>query len=133
MQREMTMGELKLLLYVAVGGALGSVCRYMAAGFLKDTGNGTFPWHMIFVNTFGCLLVGFFVSVLYAKLPHPRWVSLFYWGFIGGFTAFSSFIKEGMHFFLSGEHVTGLLYLVLQNTLGLAAGVCAFWIGRVLL
>ncbi|MCH3950456.1 MAG: CrcB family protein [Acidaminococcus sp.] len=127
------MGNLKLLAYVAIGGALGSVARYLVAGFIKETGGGTFPWHMIFVNTFGCLLVGFFASFLYVKLPHPRWVSLIYWGIIGGFTAFSSFIGEGMHFFLSGKHVTGFAYLLLQNTLGLAAAVAAFWLGRMLL
>ena len=88
---------------------------------------------MIFVNTLGCVFVGFFASFLYVKLPHPRWASLFYWGFIGGFTAFSSFIKEGMHFFLHGEHMMGFAYLLLQNTLGLAAAGIAFWAGKMLL
>ena len=81
---------------------------------------------MIAVNTLGCILVGFFVAVLYVKLPHPRWINLFYWGFIGGFTAFSSFIKEGMHFFLHGEHITGFLYIFLQNMLGMFAAGAAF-------
>lgn len=90
--------DLHMLLYVALGGALGSVGRYLVAGSLKGVGGTDFPWHMIAVNTLGCILVGFFVAVLYVKLPHPRWINLFYWGFIGGFTAFSSFIKEGMHF-----------------------------------
>ena len=97
--------DLHMLLYVALGGALGSVGRYLVAGSLKGVGGTDFPWHMIAVNTLGCILVGFFVAVLYVKLPHPRWINLFYWGFIGGFTAFSSFIKEGMHFFLHGEHI----------------------------
>lgn len=91
--------DLHMLLYVALGGALGSVGRYLVAGSLKGVGGTDFPWHMIAVNTLGCILVGFFVAVLYVKLPHPRWINLFYWGFIGGFTAFSSFIKEGMQFF----------------------------------
>jgi len=101
--------DLHMLLYVALGGALGSVGRYLVAGSLKGVGGTDFPWHMIAVNTLGCILVGFFVAVLYVKLPHPRWINLFYWGFIGGFTAFSSFIKEGMHFFLHGEHGKMLL------------------------
>jgi CrcB protein len=123
----------KLIIYVALGGALGSVARYLLAGVLKGPAGELFPWHMIFVNTLGCVFVGFFASFLYIKLPHPRWASLFYWGFIGGFTAFSSFIKEGMHFFLHGEHMMGFAYLILQNTLGLAAAGLAFWFGRMLL
>ena len=122
-----------LLIYVALGGALGSVARYLAASMLKGVWGHDFPWEMVFVNTFGCLLVGFFASFLYVKLPHPKWESLFYWGFIGGFTAFSSFIKEGMHFFLHGDHVTGFIYLLLQNTLGMLAAGLAFWFGKRLL
>ena len=121
------------VLYVALGGALGSVGRYLVAGSLKGVGGTDFPWHMIAVNTLGCILVGFFVAVLYVKLPHPRWINLFYWGFIGGFTAFSSFIKEGMHFFLHGEHITGFLYIFLQNMLGMFAAGAAFWLGKMLL
>lgn len=64
--------ELHMLLYVALGGALGSVGRYLVAGSLKGVGGTDFPWHMIAVNTLGCILVGFFVAVLYVKLPHPR-------------------------------------------------------------
>lgn len=125
--------DLHMLLYVALGGALGSVGRYLVAGSLKGVGGTDFPWHMIAVNTLGCILVGFFVAVLYVKLPHPRWINLFYWGFIGGFTAFPSFIKEGMHFFLHGEHITGFLYIFLQNMLGMFAAGAAFWLGKMLL
>ena len=121
--------DLHMLLYVALGGALGSVGRYLVAGSLKGVGGTDFPWHMIAVNTLGCILVGFFVAVLYVKLPHPRWINLFYWGFIGGFTAFSSFIKEGMHFFLHGEHITGFLYIFLQNMLGVCCR-CRFLVGQ---
>lgn len=51
--------DLHMLLYVALGGALGSVGRYLVAGSLKGVGGTDFPWHMIAVNTLGCILVGF--------------------------------------------------------------------------
>ena len=113
--------DLHMLLYVALGGALGSVGRYLVAGSLKGVGGTDFPWHMIAVNTLGCILVGFFVAVLYVKLPHPRWINLFYWGFIGGFTAFSSFIKEGMHFGIINNPVVKL-----QRNCGLA--ITTLWL-----
>ena len=93
-----------LLVYVALGGALGSVARYLVAGALKGVWSNHFPWEMVFVNTFGCILVGFFAAFLYTKLPHPRWAML-----------------------------TGFLYLLLQNTLGLLAASVAFWAGKTLL
>ena len=98
--------DLHMLLYVALGGALGSVGRYLVAGSLKGVGGTDFPWHMIAVNTLGCILVGFFVAVLYVKLPH---------------------------FFLHGEHITGFLYIFLQNMLGMFAAGAAFWLGKMLL
>lgn len=125
--------DLLLLCYVALGGALGSVARFLVARSLKGIGGHAFPWEMVFVNTFGCILVGLCAALLYTKLPHPRWAMLIYWGFIGGFTAFSSFIKEGLHFFLHGEHVTGFLYILLQNTLGMLAAGLSFWLGRSLM
>ncbi|MDD6569732.1 CrcB family protein [Acidaminococcus timonensis] len=125
--------DLLLLCYVALGGALGSVARYLVAHTLKGVWGHGFPWEMVFVNTFGCILVGLFAAFLYTKLPHPRWAMLIYWGFIGGFTAFSSFIKEGLHFFLHGEHITGFVYILLQNTLGMVAAGVAFWVGKSLL
>ena len=85
--------DLLLLCYVALGGALGSVARFLVAKSLKGVWGHGFPWEMVFVNTFGCILVGLCAAFLYTKLPHPRWAMLLYWGFIGGFTAFSSFIK----------------------------------------
>lgn len=56
--------DLHMLLYVALGGALGSVGRYLVAGSLKGVGGTDFPWHMIAVNTLGCILVGFFCGCI---------------------------------------------------------------------
>lgn len=72
--------DVLLLFYVALGGALGSVGRYLVAAALKGVWGNDFPWEMIFVNTFGCILVGFFAAFLYTKLPHPKWAMLLYWG-----------------------------------------------------
>ncbi len=124
------LGELSLLLYVALGGAVGSVLRFLTAMLVKKLLGQEFPWEMVIVNTLGCFLVGFFAAFLYLKFPHPRWTMFVYWGLIGGFTAFSSFVKEGLHFFLHGDHLTGFLYLLLQNTLGLLAAGAAFYWGK---
>lgn len=51
--------DLHMLLYVALGGALGSVGRYLVAGSLKGVGGTDFPWHMIAVNTLGSFWLAF--------------------------------------------------------------------------
>ncbi|MBV8939210.1 MAG: CrcB family protein, partial [Alphaproteobacteria bacterium] len=50
-----------LLLYVAVGGALGSVCRYLMTGWLNSLLGRTFPYSTLLVNVFGCFLLGIVV------------------------------------------------------------------------
>ena len=73
-----------LLVCIGLGGALGSVCRYLAAAALKGVWGHHFPWEMIFVNTLGCVLIGFFASYLYVKLPHPRWAAFSTAGVLSG-------------------------------------------------
>ncbi len=124
------LGELSLLLYVALGGALGSVLRFLTVILVKKLLGSGFPWEMVVVNTLGCFVVGFFAAFLYLKFPHPRWIMFVYWGLIGGFTAFSSFVKEGLHLFVHGDHLTGFFYLLLQNTLGMLAAAVAFYGGK---
>ena len=53
---------MRLIIYIAFGGAVGSVLRYYV-GRLFSTG---FPYGTMMVNILGCLLIGFFYG-LFAK------------------------------------------------------------------
>ncbi|CAA7616750.1 fluoride efflux transporter CrcB [Magnetospirillum sp. UT-4] len=84
--------SLPSLLWIAAGGALGSVARYLsmvALGHLIGTG---FPWGTLFVN-----IVGSFVMGVLAELgalvwqPGPDLKLFLTVGILGGFTTFSTF------------------------------------------
>lgn len=47
-----------VLLYVALGGAAGSVLRYLLGGAVQRAAHAGFPYGTLFVNVFGCFLVG---------------------------------------------------------------------------
>lgn len=78
-----------LLLYVALGGALGSVARVGVALLIPAT---RLPWGTLAVNVIGSFLIGYLMGRLGGFAPeNARWHSLLVAGFCGGFTTFSTF------------------------------------------
>jgi CrcB protein len=76
----------KLVVYVAVGGATGAVCRYLISGWLAQ------PYGTLLVNALGSLVLGVVVG-LSSSLP-PELRLLVGTGFCGGLTTFSTFAVE---------------------------------------
>lgn len=83
------------VLLVALGGALGSVARYLAAQGVNRWAGSPFPWGTLFVNIAGSLLIGLLmVWVLKAGEARENARLLLVTGIMGGFTTFSSFSWE---------------------------------------
>ena len=77
--------ELRNILLVALGGALGSVCRYL----ISKLSLGTFPWGTLTVNILGSLLIGLLTGLMLRGSVSPEMKLLLVTGFCGGFTTFS--------------------------------------------
>ncbi len=80
------------ILWVALGGALGSAARYgvnVWSGRLLGTG---FPWHTLSVNILGCFTMGVVIELMALKLNVSNDTRAFLTtGILGGFTTFSAF------------------------------------------
>lgn len=113
------------LLWIAIGGACGSVSRYLVGGWLQPA-SGRFPWGTAAVNLIGCLLIGLLSEWLGERALLPAaWRLPLLVGFLGAFTTFSTFSYENVQLLGDGQALPALLNLLLQP----ACGVAGVWIG----
>lgn len=107
------------ILLVAVGGAIGSILRYLVGELMKSEYQSAFPWHTLFVNLSGCLFIGFIWGYL-SQQPAHEWLSIFMMiGILGGFTTFSSYGLESLQLFLQKSYLPLFIYLITTNVIGI--------------
>ena len=106
---------------VALGGAIGAACRYLAGlGIVHVFGKTGFPLAIITVNILGSLLMGVFV-VLAAQRGLTHLSPLVMTGLFGGFTTFSAFSLETVVLIERGELALAALYVALSVCLSVGA------------
>lgn len=117
----------KASLYVAVGGAAGSVLRYhagRAAGALAGEGSA-FPWATLAVNIVGSLLMGALVGWMARSAPGEAAAEtarlLLGVGLLGGFTTFSAFSSELVAMLHRGQAGMAAGYAAASLVAGMAA------------
>ena len=118
------------LFAVGLGGALGSIARYL----LASCSLGTvvlfgFPAGTFAVNTIGSLLIGILMGVLKGGNPLSL---LLITGFCGGFTTFSTFSADTLKLLRMGEMASASLYVVLSIVIALLATALGLWIGTII-
>ncbi|WP_428266460.1 fluoride efflux transporter CrcB [Haliangium sp.] len=111
-------------LYIALAGALGSVCRHLVGAGLTRLVGGTLPYGTLAVNVLGSFLIGFLMDLFAARgqLDSALRVALTV-GFLGGFTTYSSFALETVQLVQNRQYGAVLLYV--GATLITAALACA--------
>jgi CrcB protein len=119
----------RLIAAVAIGGALGSVARYLLGAFIQDRVSMALPLGTLVINVVGSLLLGFFVQVgLDTSAFSPEIRFFLTTGFCGGFTTFSTFSYETFRLIEDGEYGTAGAYVtgsVVLSLLGCALGMGA--------
>jgi len=110
-----------VLLLIALGGAAGSVLRYLLGGRAQHFAPHGFPLGTLFVNVVGCFLVGILVRQFMNIQTHNYLRALLVVGFCGGFTTFSTFSMETVGLIEGGEYSRVMAYIALSLTLCLTA------------
>jgi len=109
---------MKQWLFVAIGGAAGSLLRYGVQRLLPAH---SFPYNTFAVNLVGCLLIGFLWALVQRGSMGTDGRLLLMTGFCGGFTTFSAFSLEGMQMLQTGRLTQFFFYVLLSVALGLLA------------
>jgi fluoride exporter len=106
---------MNMILLVAVGGAVGSVARYLMASSIQTATGWAFPLGTVLVNILGCFLIGILYVLLVAR-PDPRQDlrALLMVGVLGGFTTFSSFSLETVTMAMNGNFGGATLNVVIS-------------------
>jgi fluoride exporter len=108
---------LTTILQVAVGGAIGSVARYLSGVMiLRSFGSHEFPLGVIFVNIVGSFIMGALIVFL-GQRGLTSWNAFLATGILGGFTTFSSFSLESWRLIDTGRYELAVAYI------GLSVGV----------
>ncbi len=102
-----------MLIYIALGGTVGTVARYLLQGLVQDrTGTSLFPSGTLTVNIVGSLLLGFLIRYATGTtLLSPELRAGVTIGFCGAFTTMSTFSYESYTLLADGEYWQAGLYL----------------------
>ena len=86
---------MKMLLAIALGGAIGAVGRYGVGVWTgRALGHG-FPWATIIVNVTGSLILGGLISYMALRMQaSAEWRAFLAVGVMGAFTTFSAFSMD---------------------------------------
>ncbi len=113
---------IKTIILVGLGGAIGSVLRYLSGWFASKYFQGSFPISTLVINILGSLLIGVFIGILAKYYPenHPLKFLLII-GFCGGFTTFSSFVVENYNLFQNQQQLSAYIYIITSVILTISA------------
>jgi CrcB protein len=117
-------------LWVAIGGALGSMARFWVNGLVSAQFD-TFPWGILLINVTGSLVIGFFAALISPDTAGSYRVTIIQFvmtGICGGYTTFSSFSLNTLNLLRDRQWLYAGANIVLSVVLCLVA----VWLGWVL-
>jgi fluoride exporter len=110
------------VLYVGLGGALGSLARYQIGRMIARRTTSSFPLHTLLINISGAVLLGLVVG---HGLQGQSYL-LAAEGFLGAYTTFSTLMYEGFDLFKGDKKKNARTYIIGTMITGMA-GYLAGW------
>ena len=118
---------MKILLAVAIGGAIGAIARFqLSQSFIKSF-SGDFIYNILVANIVGCFLMGVCYEFMNLKMNvGVEWRAFFMVGVLGAFTTFSSFALDVFILVERGSYLNASMYIlssVVFSIVGLFVGM----------
>lgn len=122
--------NLQLLTFVALGGAIGAVGRFVVMSAIGHFAHTGFPWSTLSVNVIGAFTLGAVIEVsALVWSPSPEIRAMIVVGMLGAFTTFSTFSMDLYYLLDRGAIISASAYAVgsvLVCLLAFAAGLYVF-------
>jgi len=117
------------ILLVAVGGAFGSVARFLLSSLVYRLVPSLFPFGTFAVNVVGCIAFGIIAGVAQQRSAlGPEGRAFLLIGVLGGFTTFSSYAYESFLLTRDGQFAAAAFNIVGQ----VVAGLVGLWAAYVI-
>jgi CrcB protein len=121
---------MKILLAIALGGAVGAVGRHFAAAKIAALLGHGFPFGTLAVNVVGSFVMGALVETMaLAWSPSAEMRAFLTVGILGAFTTFSTFSLDVAVLVERGQSLNAAIYIIVSVSLsvaGLFAGLHLF-------
>jgi fluoride exporter len=112
------------LLWISLGGAVGTAARYLLSGWLLRALGPAFPYGTLAVNVIGSFLLGAIMHVgLNTTILSPGARLVLGTGVMGGFTTYSTFNYETLQYLQEGAWGLAGLNVSATLVICLVAGV----------
>jgi fluoride exporter len=115
-------------LWVALGGGLGAVARFLLGSWISLWAAPGFPWSTFTVNVLGSALLGLLARGLAAPSASPGTRAFLAIGFCGGFTTFSAFDLDTLLLLQDARYGLAGLYSLGSVTTCIAGVLAGSWV-----
>lgn len=122
---------MKMVFYVAIGGAFGSVARYLTGMWFGRLFGAGFPWATLTVNIVGSFVMGVLVAAMaQAWSPSAEVRAFLTVGILGGFTTFSTFSLDVAGMLQRGELGVAAAYVLSSLIVGIGGLFAGLYLVR---
>ena len=121
------------LFIIGLGGAIGTILRYVMGGLDYRFSSGVFPISTLVVNVTGSLAIGFLWGITDRFNFSPNVRMFVFLGILGGYTTFSTFSLETFNLMRDGEYRIALMNMFFSLILSVGAVFLGYFISKTLL
>ena len=118
--------------FIAIGGMLGAILRYIIKGIHIYHYNGVIPINTLLINISGSFILAFILTVAFKTFKFDADIKLgIATGFLGAYTTFSTLCKETINLITQGDYYSAISYIGFSAMFGFVAAYFGVVLARV--